>query len=98
MVTPREPVPLVDGDLFRLSIGGAESTVALYLADLGHQVAWASRIGADPLGDRILANLSRAGVDTSLVRRDATARTGVYFNLDPPRKYSRVAAKGSDLV
>lgn len=89
MVTPREPVPLVDGDLFRLSIGGAESTVALYLAELGHRVAWASRIGADPLGERILAALSRAGVDTSLVRRDADARTGVYFK-DPGPRGTRV--------
>lgn len=89
MVAPREPVPLMDGDLFRLSIGGAESTVALYLAELGHQVAWASRIGGDPLGERMLATLSQAGVDTSLVRRDADARTGVYFK-DPGPRATRV--------
>jgi len=89
MVTPCEPVPLVDGDLFRLSIGGAESTVALYLAELGHEVAWASRVGADPLGERILATLARAGVDTSLVCRDADARTGVYFK-DPGPRGTRV--------
>ena len=82
MVTPREPVPLAEADLFRLSVGGAESTVALYLSEMGHDVAWVSRVGADPLGDRILDTLARAGVDTSLVDRDADARTGVYFK-DP---------------
>ncbi len=95
MVTPREPVPLVDGDLFRLSIGGAESTVALYLAELGHEVAWASLVGADPLGERILATLARAGVDTSLVCRDADARTGVYFK-DPSPGGTRVCYYRSD--
>lgn len=82
LVTPRDPLPLVECDLVRLSIGGAESTVALYLADLGHQVAWASRVGADPLGDRVLATLAAAGIDVSLVRREAQAQTGVYFK-DP---------------
>ena len=82
MVTPREPAPLAEADLFRLSVGGAESTVALYLSEMGHDVAWVSRVGADPLGDRILNTLARAGVDTSLVDRDADARTGVYFK-DP---------------
>ncbi len=89
MVTPREPVSLVDGDLFRLSVGGAESTVALYLAEMGHSVAWASRLGADPLGDRILATLGRAGVDTSLVDRDSESCTGVFFK-DPGPDGTRV--------
>lgn len=82
MVTPREPVRLAEADLFRLSVGGAESTVALYLSEMGHDVAWVSRLGADPLGDRILDTLAQGGVDTSLVDRDADARTGVYFK-DP---------------
>ncbi len=89
MVTPFEPVSLTDADMFRLSVGGAESTVALYLSEMGHDVAWVSRVGADPLGDRILATLARAGVDTSLVDRDADARTGVYFK-DPDPDGTRV--------
>ena len=47
MVTPCEPVSLREADMFRLSVGGAESTVALYLSEMGHDVAWASRVGAD---------------------------------------------------
>jgi 2-dehydro-3-deoxygluconokinase len=89
MVTPVEPVPLVQGHLFRLEIGGAESTVALYLAELNHQVAWAGRVGADPFGERILLQLADGGVDTRLVRIDDDGWTGVYFK-DPGRDGSRV--------
>jgi 2-dehydro-3-deoxygluconokinase len=65
-----------------LAPAGAESTVALYLTDLGHRAAWLSRLGADPLGDRVLGELRDAGVDVSLVARDDRAPTGVYFK-DP---------------
>jgi len=58
---------------------GAESTVALYLAHLGHPTAWLSRLGTDPFGTRILELLARAGVDTRLVERDPERPTGVYF-------------------
>jgi 2-dehydro-3-deoxygluconokinase len=81
-VTPVESVRLVDGDLFRLVAGGAESTVALYLSELGHSVDWGSRLGADPLGERVIRQLEEYGVGTSLVRRDPNAPTGVYFK-DP---------------
>jgi 2-dehydro-3-deoxygluconokinase len=82
LVTPVEAARLADGDLCRLTIGGAESNVALYLAELGHPARWASRLGVDPFGDRVVAELRRYGVDTSLVRRDPGAPTGVYFK-DP---------------
>lgn len=65
-----------------LAVAGAESTVALYLADLGHRTAWLSRVGADPLGERVLAEISGGGVDVRLVERDPAAPTGVYFK-DP---------------
>ena len=44
LVTPVEAGRLADADRCRLTIGGAESNVALYLAELGHPVRWASRI------------------------------------------------------
>jgi 2-dehydro-3-deoxygluconokinase len=86
LVTPVEPVGLTGGDLCRLTIGGAESTVALYLAERGHPVRWASRVGADPLGERVVRELDRHGVDTSLVRRDPAAPTGVYFKDPTPQR------------
>src|SRR6202008_3656192 len=48
LVTPTEPVRLADGELFRLSVGGAESTVALYLTEFGYAVRWARRVAEAP--------------------------------------------------
>ena len=56
--------------------------MAAHLAEFGYRTAWASRLGQDPFGDRIMEGLAGQGVDVSLVRRDSTAPTGVYFK-DP---------------
>jgi 2-dehydro-3-deoxygluconokinase len=82
MVTSRDASPLARADLFTLTQGGAESNVAQHLAELGLDVAWASALGADPVGDRILAALDASGVDTRWVRRDPDAATGLYLK-DP---------------
>lgn len=82
LIAPAEADPLEVAESFVLSAGGAESTVALYLAGAGHRTAWLSRVGDDPLGRRLLRQLEAHGVDTSLVRTDAKAPTGVYFK-DP---------------
>lgn len=82
LVAPVDATPLTDAELFTLHIGGAESTVALYLSELGHDVAWASAVGNDPLGKRLVAEVGSHGVDTSLVRFLDEAPTGVYFK-DP---------------
>ncbi|MER6528593.1 sugar kinase [Streptomyces sp. NPDC001508] len=89
MVTPAEPKPLEDAGSLRLDVGGAESTVALYLADLGHRSAWASRVGNDPFGRRIVTWLTRHGVDVDHVCFDDEAPTGVYFK-DPGAEATRV--------
>lgn len=82
MVTPTTRQPLRTAEHFSVRIGGAESTVALYLTGLGHRAAWVSAIGADPLGDRLLDEVSRHGVDVRWVSVDPAAPTGVYFK-DP---------------
>lgn len=82
LVAPVDATPLHTADLFTLHMGGAESTVALYLAELGHEVSWASHVGADPLGRRIVDAIASHGVDTSHVTVHEDAPTGVYFK-DP---------------
>lgn len=82
LLTPDPVRPLRDAETMRLSHGGAESNVAVSLAHLGDRVAWCSRLGADPLGDRVLADLAGHGVDVSAVVRDPRARTGLYLK-DP---------------
>jgi 2-dehydro-3-deoxygluconokinase len=82
LLAPSPLGPVEDAAAFTMDVGGAESNVAMYLSDLGHRVAWISRLGDDPMGRRILGRIDGAGVDTTLVRLDASARTGVYFK-DP---------------
>ena len=82
LVTPANGQRLADARGAALTVAGAESTVALYLADLGHRVRWLSRVGADPLGDHVLHEIGDGGVDVGLVARDPQAPTGVYFK-DP---------------
>ena len=89
LVTPTTPTALETAETFSVVAAGAESNVAVHLAALGHRVAWASRLGADPLGRRVLSALSTAGVDTSLVGTHPSAPTGVYFK-DPAPGGTRV--------
>lgn len=89
MVTPEAGGRLVSDSRFLLRPGGAESNVAALLAQLGHKAAWASALGIDPLGDLVLADLQRHGVDVSLVRRDERRPTAVYFK-DPTPAGTRV--------
>lgn len=82
MVTPATATPLATATEFRMHAGGAESNVAAHLAALGTPASWVSALGADALGDRVLAELEAHGVDTRWVSRDADAPTGLYVK-DP---------------
>jgi 2-dehydro-3-deoxygluconokinase len=79
LLVPPAGSGLVDAEVLEVRCAGAESNVAMYLADLGHSVAWVSRLGADPLGERVLRTLSGVGVDVRHVVRDGDAPTGVFF-------------------
>ncbi|WP_326778142.1 sugar kinase [Streptomyces sp. NBC_01445] len=88
-VTPADGAGLEHSEELRLAVAGAESTVAQYLADLGHGAAWVSRVGDDPFGRRIVAAVASRGVDVTGVRRDTSAPTGIYFK-DPRPDGTRV--------
>jgi 2-dehydro-3-deoxygluconokinase len=79
LLVPEPGQALAEAATLDVHCAGAESNVALYLADLGRSVAWVSRLGADPWGDRISRDLSTSGVSTSYVIRDPKAPTGVFF-------------------
>ncbi|GAA4370064.1 sugar kinase [Agromyces bauzanensis] len=89
LVTPAEAQPLTEARDFRLDVGGAESNVATHLARAGIRAAWAGAVGADPLGERVLATLRRRGVDVTLAAVDDTAPTGLYLK-DPGPDGTRV--------
>ncbi|MFI9611987.1 sugar kinase [Streptomyces sp. NPDC052023] len=61
----------------RVSVAGAESNVAMYLADLGVPVSWLSAVGDDALGRRVLRAVGAAGVGVGAVRRDPDRPTGL---------------------
>jgi len=69
--------PVRLGGALRLSIAGAESTVAIGLARLGHAVRWVGVVGADELGELIRRTLRAENVDVSCVRTEPDAPTGL---------------------
>jgi 2-dehydro-3-deoxygluconokinase len=85
------PGPLQHNDTLRLSCAGAESTVAIGLARLGHHAIWIGRTGDDELGELVRSSVRGAGVEvcgpidprrpTGLLLRSArTAKlTRVYY-------------------
>lgn len=82
LFAPVDPEPLERAGSIGVHTAGAESNVAMYLAGLGHRVSWVSRLGDDPFGQRVLRDVTAAGVSTSLVELDASAPTGFFFK-DP---------------
>jgi 2-dehydro-3-deoxygluconokinase len=78
---------------------GAESNTCIGLARLGLRTAWVSRLGADTLGDRILAAVDAEGVDTRWVRRDSSRPTGIMIK-DPPAgvRYYRTGSAASAIA
>ncbi|WP_433252230.1 sugar kinase [Streptosporangium sp. CA-135522] len=61
----------------RLDVAGAEFTVAVGLARLGHTAAWLGKVGGDELGARILTALRGEGVDVSDARVDDASPTAM---------------------
>jgi 2-dehydro-3-deoxygluconokinase len=106
VLVPPDAEPLERQRSLRLEVGGAESNVACGLAALGHRAAWVSRVGDDPLGRRVLADLAARGVDVSGVEVDPERPTGVYFKDTGPtgtgthyyRRGSAASAMGPGLL
>lgn len=89
LLVPEPLSPLNSATDFHSAIVGAESTVALYLSDAGHNVAWSSRLGADPFGERVMTVLERYGVNLTHIPRDTKRPTGVFFK-DPAKSGTQV--------
>lgn len=106
VVAPRLPESLEQATAFTLGTAGAESNVAQYLAERGHTVAWASRVGDDALGRRMTKEFSDRGIDLSYLAVDPGSSTGVMFkDLGPNstkvqyyRRNSAASLMGPELV
>lgn len=79
LVVPTAPGRLRHAGNLTLSIGGAESNVAVGLARLGLAASWVSALGDDELGELVLSRLRAEGVDCSAVRRVPDRPTGLYL-------------------
>lgn len=69
--------PLALHQQLSLSIAGAESTVAIGVARLGHPSRWIGRVGDDEIGRIIAKTLTAEGIDVSSVAFDVAAPTGL---------------------
>ncbi|MEY8312674.1 sugar kinase [Oscillospiraceae bacterium 42-9] len=61
-----ETGPLSQVERFRAAIAGAEYNVAVGLARLGHEPAYCTRLGGDPMGLRIREGMAANHIDQSL--------------------------------
>ncbi|MDA5143552.1 sugar kinase [Streptomyces sp. AD681] len=88
-MAPAPSHSLDDAESLCVAVAGAESNVAMYLADLGLPVSWLSAVGDDALGRRVRSTVARAGVDVSGVRTDPARPTGLLLK-DPGASGTRV--------
>ena len=98
-----ETGPLSEVSSFTASIAGAEYNVAVGLARLGHTPAYCTRLGFDPLGERILNGMRKNGIATDLVMQTETAQTGFMMKGftqqgDPDIAYYRKGSAASQLT
>ncbi|MFN3193252.1 MAG: sugar kinase [Aureliella sp.] len=70
---------LEDASSMQAHVGGSESNTAVGLANLGHTVAWISRLTENPIGAKICREIRDRSVDVSKVIWTDTARIGTYY-------------------
>ena len=72
-----------------ISLGGAESNLAIGLRRLDVPVAWVSRVGDDPLGTRVMREIRAEGVEVHCTV-DPTRPTGLMLKSRPNGTTTRV--------
>lgn len=78
-IPQQSEVSLQEVDGFLCRIGGAPANVCAAFAKLGGSAALLSQVGSDAFGDKIIAELKKAGVSTSYIRQTTEARTSLAF-------------------
>ena len=99
----QEPGPLSQAERFLASIAGAEYNVAVGLSRLGHTPAYCTRLGEDPVGQRILDGMTRNRMDTGLVTTTKEQPTGLMLkgmalSGDPDIAYYRQGSAASKIT
>ena len=98
--TPRHPRigETIIGSGFQTFPGGKGANQAVAAARLGGSVRMIGRVGADDFGKTLLEVADRDGVDTTWIRRDPEANTGVaLITVDDDGQNSIVVASGANM-
>jgi 2-dehydro-3-deoxygluconokinase len=66
------------GEAWRLGYGGDTLNTAIHIVRAGHDVAYLTAIGCDPLSAGLKAQWAAEGLDTSLILDHPTRATGLY--------------------
>lgn len=66
------------GEDWKLGYGGDTLNTAIHLARLGHDVAYFTALGSDPLSDKLRADWEAEGLDTSLILTHPSRNAGLY--------------------
>ncbi len=81
----QDGVGLAEVSTFGKYLGGSAANVSVAAARHGHRVALVSRVGDDPFGRYLLAELARLGVDNRSVGVDPDYKTPITFcEIFPP--------------
>ena len=70
-LSPPAGMPLSRAHTLDLHVGGAEANVAMGLAGMGYSTRMVTVLPPNGLGDRAIAALREAGVDTRAIARSA---------------------------
>jgi 2-dehydro-3-deoxygluconokinase len=78
-LSPAVGIPLEAAASVDLHVGGAESNVAVTLAQLGRRTGWFGAVSDNALGRLVIATLRGEQVDVTHARQVADARMGAYW-------------------
>ena len=102
LFTAEQEGPLSAVSTWNTSVAGAELNVAIGLKRLGQHPVYMTKLGVDPMADRIVAFMKANGLDTSLVSADPTHLTGFMLKSkvstgDPKTAYWRKGSAASTI-
>lgn len=94
-------VGIANVESFMPAVGGAPANVCGAFSKLGGNSQMITKLGMDPFGDKILAELERHGIDCSLIKQTKEANTSLAFvalKEDGNREFSFYRKPGADML
>lgn len=82
-------------DDMHFTLGSASAIFASNISKLGLKVGFIGKVGEDEFGDFILDKLKNNKVETSQIRRDENAKTGICVSLSFPEDYAMASFAGA---